>query len=82
MAIGKAPIKHIDMNLIELWLDDVLVVKEGMLNSAYSEDQGTKVLEKDEFLVKVRLGRGIASAQIWTTDLSYDYVKINADYRT
>ena len=82
MAIGKASIEHIDINLIELWLDDVLVVKKGMLNSSYSEDQGIKVLEKDEFLVKVRLGRGVASAQIWTTDLSYDYVRINAEYRT
>ena len=82
MAIGKAPVEHIDTNLVELWLDDVLVAKEGMLNSSYNEDQGTKVLEKDEFLVKVRLGRGSASAQIWTTDLSHDYVKINAEYRT
>ena len=82
MAIGKAPVDRIDISLVELWLDDVLVAKEGMLSSSYSEDQGVKVLAKDEFLVKVCLGRGDSSAEIWTTDLSYDYVKINAEYRT
>ena len=82
MAIGKAPVDNIDTRLVELWLDDVLVAKEGMLSSSYSEDQGVKVLAKDEFLVKVCLGRGDSSAEIWTTDLSYDYVKINAEYRT
>ena len=82
MAIGKAPVDNIDTSLVELWLDDVLVAKEGMLSSSYSEDQGVKVLAKDEFLVKVCLGRGNSSAEIWTTDLSYDYVKINAEYRT
>ena len=82
MAIGKAPVDNIDTSLVELWLDDVLVAKEGMLSSSYSEDQGVKVLAKDEFLVKVCLGRGDSSAEIWTTDLSYDYVKINAEYRT
>ena len=82
MAIGKAPVDHIDTSLVELWLDDVLVAKEGMLSSSYSEDQGVKVLAKDEFLVTVYLGRGDSSAEIWTTDLSYDYVKINAEYRT
>ena len=82
MAIGKAPVDNIDTSLVELWLDDVLVAKEGMLSSSYREDQGVKVLAKDEFLVKVCLGRGDSSAEIWTTDLSYDYVKINAEYRT
>ena len=82
MAIGKAPVDNIDTSLVELWLDDVLVAKEGMLSSSYSEDQGVKVLAKDEFLVKVCLGRGDSSAEIWTTDLSYDYIKINAEYRT
>ena len=82
MAIGKAPVDYIDTSLVELWLDDVLVAKEGMLSSSYSEDQGVKVLAKDEFLVKVCLGRGDSSTEIWTTDLSYDYVKINAEYRT
>ena len=82
MAIGKAPVDNIDTSLVELWLDDVLVAKEGMLSSSYSEDQGVKVLAQDEFLVKVCLGRGDSSAEIWTTDLSYEYVKINAEYRT
>ena len=82
MAIGKAPVDQIDVNLVELWLDDVLVAKQGMLSSSYSEDQGVNVLAKDEFSVRICLGRGESSAEIWTTDLSYDYIKINAEYRT
>ncbi len=82
MAIGKAPVDQVDVNLVELWLDDVLVAKQGMLSSSYSEDQGVKVLAKDEFSVRICLGRGESSAEIWTTDLSYDYIKINAEYRT
>jgi len=53
-----------------------------MLSTSYSEDQGIKVLAKDEFSVRICLGRGESSAEIWTTDLSYDYIKINAEYRT
>ena len=53
-----------------------------MLSTSYSEDQGIKVLAKDEFSVRIFLGRGESSAEIWTTDLSYDYIKINAEYRT
>ena len=77
-----AQIDQIDVNLVELWLDDVLVAKQGMLSSSYSEDQGAKVLAKEEFTVRICLGRGESSAEIWTTDLSYDYIKINAEYRT
>ena len=82
MAIGKAPIEKVDTSLIELWLDDVLVAREGMLSDSYNEIDGSRVLGKDEFSVRIGLGRGLSSAEIWTTDLSYDYVKINAEYRT
>ena len=82
MAIGKAPIEEVDTSLIELWLDDVLVAREGMLSDSYNEIDGSRVLGKDEFSVRIVLGRGLSSTEIWTTDLSYDYVKINAEYRT
>ena len=82
MAIGKAPIEDVDISLIELRLDDLLVARAGMLSESYAETEGAKVLGKEEFSVKISLGRGQASTEIWTTDLSYDYVKINAEYRT
>jgi glutamate N-acetyltransferase/amino-acid N-acetyltransferase len=82
MAIGKAPIEDVDTSLIELRLDDLLVAKAGMLSESYAEAEGAKVLGQKEFSVKINLGRGDASTEIWTTDLSYDYVKINAEYRT
>ena len=82
MAIGKAPIEDVDTSLIELWLDDVLVARGGMLSDSYNEIDGARVLGKEEFSVRIGLGRGSCSTEIWTTDLSYDYVKINAEYRT
>ena len=82
MAIGKAPIIDVDTRLIRLWLDDVLVANAGMLSESYTEEEGARVLENNEFSVKIDLGRGSASTEIWTTDLSYEYVKINSEYRT
>ncbi len=82
MAIGKAPIENVDTSLIELRLDDVLVARAGMLSESYNEIEGSKVLGKEEFSVRINLGRGQTSTEIWTSDLSYDYVKINAEYRT
>jgi len=82
MAIGKAPIMDVDTRLIRLWLDDVLVANAGMLSESYTEEEGARVLGNNEFSVKIDLGRGSASTEIWTTDLSYEYVKINSEYRT
>ena len=82
MAIGKAPVENLDNSLVGLWLDDVSVATRGMLSDSYDDAQGAGVLAKSEFLIRVDLGRGPCSADIWTTDLSYDYVKINAEYRT
>lgn len=82
MAIGKAPIIDVDTRLISLWLDDVLVANAGMLSESYTEEEGARVLGNDEFSVKIDLGRGPARTEIWTTDLSYEYVKINSEYRT
>jgi len=63
-------------------LINVLVVKRGGRNPAYREAQGAAVLAKPEFMVRVMLNRGRAAATVWTCDFSYDYVKINAEYRT
>jgi glutamate N-acetyltransferase/amino-acid N-acetyltransferase len=63
-------------------LDDVLVAKNGGRHVDYVEADGQRVMKQSEILVRVVLGRGDAVDTVWTCDLSYDYVKINADYRS
>ena len=81
-AVGYAGIADLDQNKIELFLDDVHVVTQGGRNPAYREEQGQRVMKQSEITIRVDLGRGQASDTVWTCDLSYDYVKINADYRS
>jgi glutamate N-acetyltransferase/amino-acid N-acetyltransferase len=82
MAIGHGAGADLDQGKVDLWMDDVLVVKRGGRNPAYREEHGVAVLRKPEFTVRAVLNRGRAVATVWTCDLSYDYVKINAEYRT
>lgn len=81
-AIGYAGVTDLDVNRVELYLDDVLVAKDGGRNPNYREEDGQRVMKQSEITVRVRLGRGAARATIWTCDLSHDYVSINADYRS
>ncbi|MGE5128863.1 MAG: bifunctional glutamate N-acetyltransferase/amino-acid acetyltransferase ArgJ [Sphingomonadaceae bacterium] len=81
-AIGNAGIDDLDVSRVELYLDDVLVATNGGRHPAYREEQGAAVLAKPEFTVRVRLDRGRAETTLWTCDLSFEYVKINAEYRT
>ncbi len=81
-AVGRAGVPDLDIDAIEIYLDDVCIVKDGGCANDYTEAQGAAVMAKTEILVRVVLGRGEAKAQIWTSDLSHDYVKINAEYRT
>ncbi|HVJ13244.1 MAG TPA: bifunctional glutamate N-acetyltransferase/amino-acid acetyltransferase ArgJ [Burkholderiales bacterium] len=67
---------------MDLYLDDVLVAKNGGRHSAYREEQGVAAMKKPEFTVRAVLNRGKADATLWTCDFSFDYVKINAEYRT
>lgn len=82
MAIGRSPVPNLDPNLVALWLDDVQVAEHGLIAPSYTEESGAQVMKQDEFTVRINLGRGKCAQWIWTTDLSYDYVKINAEYRT
>jgi glutamate N-acetyltransferase/amino-acid N-acetyltransferase len=82
MAIGRAGIADLDTAGVSLHLDDVCVAERGMIASTYTEARGAGVMAKDEFTVSVDLGRGRARETVWTCDFSYDYVKINAEYRT
>ena len=81
-AVGYAGITDLDQTRIDLYLDDVLVAKNGGRHADYVEADGQRVMKQSEITVRVVLGRGDAADTIWTCDLSYDYVKINADYRS
>lgn len=81
-AVGYAGIADLDQTLIDLHLDDVHVVTRGGRHPAYREEDGQRVMKQSEITVRVNLNRGAASTTVWTCDLSYDYVKINADYRS
>nr|WP_314902226.1 bifunctional glutamate N-acetyltransferase/amino-acid acetyltransferase ArgJ [uncultured Deefgea sp.] len=81
-AIGYAGILDLDVDNIEVWLDDVLVAINGGRNPDYQESQGQAVMNQSEIGITVKLNRGEHQATVWTCDFSYDYVKINADYRS
>ena len=81
-AIGYAGVDQLNVNAMQLYLGDVLVAEHGGRAEAYREEQGAAVMKEAEILVRVVLNRGEASATVWTCDFSYDYVKINADYRS
>ena len=81
-AVGYAGIDDLDQGLIELYLDDVHVATHGGRHPAYQEVDGQRVMKQDEITIRVVLGRGPAHDQVWTCDLSHDYVTINADYRS
>jgi len=81
-AVGYAGIDDLDQGLVDLFLDDVHVVREGGRHPAYREEDGQRVMKQSEITVRVDLHRGAAEATVWTCDLSLDYVTINADYRS
>jgi glutamate N-acetyltransferase / amino-acid N-acetyltransferase len=81
-AVGYAGIADLDQTKISLHLDDVHVVTGGGRNPSYREEDGARVMKQSEITVHVDLGRGNVTDTVWTCDFSYDYVKINADYRS
>lgn len=81
-AVGYAGIDDLDVSKVSLYLGDVLVAENGGRAASYKETDGQRVMQEAEILVRVELNRGAASATVWTCDFSYDYVKINAEYRT
>lgn len=81
-AIGYAGIHDLDVDGIQLYLDDVLVAERGGRASHYREEDGQRVMNQSEITVRIVLNRGVATTTVWTCDFSYDYVKINASYRS
>lgn len=81
-AIGYAGVQDLNVDKIQVWLDDVQICKDGGAAADYTEEAGAKVMNQSEITIRVDLGRGSAKDTVYTCDLSYDYVKINADYRS
>jgi glutamate N-acetyltransferase/amino-acid N-acetyltransferase len=81
-AIGRSEVDNLDVSLVKILLDDVVIVESGGRASSYSEELGQEVMDRDEIVISIDIGRGDASETVWTTDLSHEYVQINAEYRT
>ena len=81
-AVGRAPVEALDISAVDIWLDDVAVISGGEPAPDYSEARGQAVMDREEITIRIGLGAGDGRAVIWTSDLSYDYVRINADYRS
>ena len=81
-AIGRAGLAELDVARVQLYLNEILIAENGCRAASYTEEQGVQAMAPDEIVVRVELGRGTRTAAVWTTDLSYDYVRINAEYRT
>jgi glutamate N-acetyltransferase/amino-acid N-acetyltransferase len=81
-AVGYAGVDDLDPALVQMHLDDVWVVRDGGRRPEYREEDGQRVMRQSEIVIRLELGRGSASTSVWTSDLSHDYVSINADYRS
>jgi len=81
-AVGRAGLVDLDLNAIAIYLGEVCIVRDGGVAPDYTEAQGQAVMAASDIQVRVVLGRGDQQTQVWTCDFSYDYVRINAEYRT
>jgi glutamate N-acetyltransferase/amino-acid N-acetyltransferase len=81
-AVGNAGVEDLDASRVQLWLGDVWVARDGGRHPDYREEDGQRVMQAREIVVRLALGRGDSQATVWTCDFSHDYVSINADYRS
>ena len=81
-AVGRAPVDDFDVDRVTIDLGDVRLVEQGGRAPGYTEAAGSAVMAREEIPIRIDLGRGEASATVWTNDLSHDYVSINANYRS
>ncbi|NYS59193.1 bifunctional glutamate N-acetyltransferase/amino-acid acetyltransferase ArgJ [Vreelandella salicampi] len=81
-AVGRAPVNDFDVNRVVIDLDEVRIVEDGGRAPSYNEEAGSAVMAREEITIGIKLGRGEQTATVWTSDLSHDYVSINADYRS
>ena len=81
-AVGRAGVPNLDLNKINIALDDVYIVRNGGKATDYTEESGQAVMDQSDITIHIDLGRGDKDVKVWTCDFSYDYVRINAEYRT
>ncbi|MDI4660368.1 MULTISPECIES: bifunctional glutamate N-acetyltransferase/amino-acid acetyltransferase ArgJ [Cobetia] len=81
-AVGRAPLEALDVTGVAITLNGVTIVEQGGRADSYTEAAGSAAMAEEELVIGIRLGRGQQEARIWTSDLSHDYVSINADYRS
>ncbi len=81
-AVGYAGVPGLEQEKVNVFLNDVCIVRAGGRAGSYTEEQGAAVMQQEEILIRIQLGRGDHSETIWTSDLSHEYVRINAEYRT
>ena len=81
-AVGRSGLDQLSLERIIVYLDEVCIVRNGGRSSDYNEALGQAVMKRTDITIRIQLGRGTAAAKIWTTDLSHDYIRINAEYRT
>ena len=81
-AVGRAPVSDLDVSKIDIFLDDVQIVKSGELDSGYTETEGVRVMRQHSITIGINLNSGDCSELVWTSDLSHEYVSINSDYRS
>lgn len=81
-AVGRAGVENLDINALEIYLGEVKIVEAGGRAKSYTEEAGSAVMAEENITIRIVLNRGDVAETVWTTDLSHDYVSINADYRS
>ncbi|MFL2532001.1 MAG: bifunctional glutamate N-acetyltransferase/amino-acid acetyltransferase ArgJ, partial [Porticoccaceae bacterium] len=81
-AVGRADVADLDVSKIQISLNSVLIAENGARAASYTEEQGQKIMQAEDIVITIQLNRGQVNETLWTTDLSYEYVRINAEYRT
>lgn len=81
-AVGRAGVPNLDVERIDVYLDDVCITRSGGRAEEYTEEQGARIMAQAEISIRIDLARGDFQETLWTTDLSHEYVRINAEYRT
>ena len=81
-AVGRAGVSDLNVDAVSLSLNGILIAENGARAASYTEEAGVAAMAPEDLIISIDLGRGEGSATLWTTDFSYDYVKINAEYRT
>lgn len=81
-AIGRAGVENLDIDKVKIEINGVCIASNGARDQSYTEQAGVDAMKKEEIDIIINLGRGKSRANVWTCDLSYDYIKINAEYRS